>query len=233
MYNKKALIFIGVIIIVTGVVFVLYATKKQDNAHVSQHTMHNGEDVQKNTVQKEGGKQTQPKDTKNKNTSVMTDEEKEGMEEKNEHEKTEQWYKPKPMTSWHWQLQGTINTAYDVEMYDIDLEETSPDVIDQLHAQDKKVICYFSAGTYEPFRSDAGLFVPKTRGKTVEGWEEEQWLDIAHFDGFTSIMTDRLDTAVDKKCDGVEPDNVQAYLEDTGFALTYNDQRESGVRRRV
>ncbi len=37
-------------------------------------------------------------------------------------------------------------------------------------------------------------------------------------------MTDRLDTAVDKKCDGVEPDNVQAYLEDTGFALTYNDQ---------
>ena len=31
------------------------------------------------------------------------------------------WYKPDINTSWQWQLQGDINTSYDVKIYDIDL----------------------------------------------------------------------------------------------------------------
>ncbi len=176
MYSKKALIFIATIIIVTAIVFVLYGKNIHDDVYVVHDAIQSEGDVYENihndTVQK-------PVKRENTSTHVehtkvpqgVNENKQKAQEEKEIREHIEQWYKPKPMTSWHWQLQGTINTVYDVEMYDIDLEETPQSVIDQLHAQGKKVICYFSAGTYEPFRSDAGLFAPKTRGKSVEGWE--------------------------------------------------------------
>src|SRR3989344_7976417 len=31
------------------------------------------------------------------------------------------WWKPKPNTSWQWQLNGIVNQNYDVDMYDVDL----------------------------------------------------------------------------------------------------------------
>jgi hypothetical protein len=37
-------------------------------------------------------------------------------------------------------------------------------------------------------------------------------------------MEARMDLAVSKQCDGVDPDNVDGYANDTGEALTYNDQ---------
>ena len=37
-------------------------------------------------------------------------------------------------------------------------------------------------------------------------------------------MLARLNLAVSKKCDAVEPDNIDAYTNDTGFALTAEDQ---------
>jgi hypothetical protein len=37
-------------------------------------------------------------------------------------------------------------------------------------------------------------------------------------------MESRLDLAVQKGCDGVEPDNVDGYTNDTGFPLSYEDQ---------
>src|SRR5262245_15557289 len=53
---------------------------------------------------------------------------------------------PHPGTSWQWQLQGTIDTSYNVEMYDIDLFDVPQSTIDGLHAAGRRVICYFSAG---------------------------------------------------------------------------------------
>jgi hypothetical protein len=35
-----------------------------------------------------------------------------------------------------------------------------------------------------------------------------------------------MDLAVEKNCDGIEPDNVDGYTNKTGFPLTYNDQIE-------
>ena len=37
-------------------------------------------------------------------------------------------------------------------------------------------------------------------------------------------MQSRMDLAVEKKCDGVEPDNIDGYTNDTGFKLTYDNQ---------
>ena len=79
--------------------------------------------------------------------------------------------------SWQWQLQGDINTAYDVDVYDIDLFDASQDVIDQLRADGRTVICYFSAGSFEQWRDDADAFPAAAIGNTLDGWEDERWVD--------------------------------------------------------
>ncbi len=133
------------------------------------------------------------------------------------------WYQPTAGTTWHWQLQGDLNTSYNVSVYDIDLEDTSEATIAALHAQGKKIICYFSAGSYEDFRDDASAFPAIVLGNPLDGFPDERWLDIRSSD-VLAIMLARMDTAVTKGCDGVEPDNVAGYANDTGFALTAADQ---------
>ena len=132
-------------------------------------------------------------------------------------------WRPTPGTSWQWQLTGAIDTSFDVEMYDIDLFDTPKSVIDSLHRQGRIVICYFSAGSFEDWRSDAGRFPDSVKGNE-NGWEGERWLDIRALDALAPIMAARLDIAVAKGCDGVEPDNVDGYTNATGFALRANDQ---------
>jgi hypothetical protein len=68
------------------------------------------------------------------------------------------WYKPPVSASWQWQLSGTINTAYDVDIYDLDLFDSTAALIQKLQASGKKVVCYFSAGSYENWRSDEASF---------------------------------------------------------------------------
>ena len=136
------------------------------------------------------------------------------------------WWQPAPGTSWQWQLSGEIDTAFDVQMYDIDLFDTPQNVIDQLHTDGRIVICYFSAGSWEEWRSDAGQFPAPVIGEPLDGWEGEYWLDIRQLDVLGPLMGARLDAAVQKNCDGVEPDNINAYEDgnDTGFPITYQDQ---------
>jgi hypothetical protein len=133
-------------------------------------------------------------------------------------------WRPAPGTTWQWQLQGEINVSWDVEMYDIDLFDAPQAIIDDLHAAGRIVICYFSAGSYEDWRDDATDFPASVIGKPLDDWEGEAWLDIRRIDLLESVMTARLDLAVEKACDGVEPDNVDGYLNDTGFDLSADDQ---------
>ncbi|MBP9718446.1 endo alpha-1,4 polygalactosaminidase [Candidatus Gracilibacteria bacterium] len=134
------------------------------------------------------------------------------------------WYHPEPGISWQWQLSGPIDTSYKVDLYDVDLVETPQKTIDELHAQGSKVICYFSAGSVEKDRADAKEFPKEIIGKSLDGWPDENWLDVAHYQKFSKIMRARLDLAVKKNCDGVEPDNIDAYLQYTGFTITNKQQ---------
>ncbi|MBW3015950.1 endo alpha-1,4 polygalactosaminidase [Candidatus Woesearchaeota archaeon] len=127
-----------------------------------------------------------------------------------------------PGTSWHWQLQEDLK-EYNVDVYDIDLFDTSPKTIQELHDKGIKVICYFSAGTYEDWRPDSELFPQRALGKPLEDWEGETWLDITN-NKVKEIMENRLDLARTKNCDAVEPDNIDSYTQDTGFPITYQDQ---------
>ena len=133
------------------------------------------------------------------------------------------WYRPDLQVTWQWQLSGSVNTAYDVEIYDIDLFDSSGELIDQLQATGKKVICYFSAGSYEEWRTDEDQFQEDELGNPLDGWVGERWLDIRS-ENVHEIMKSRLDLASQKGCDGVEPDNMDGYINNSGFNLTATDQ---------
>jgi hypothetical protein len=133
-------------------------------------------------------------------------------------------WRPAPGTSWQWQLTDPIDTSVEVEMYDIDLVDTPQGVIDGLREAGRTVICYFSAGSWEDWRPDKDDFPPEVLGNTLSGWPDEKWLDIRRLDLLGPIMEVRLDLAVEKRCRGVEPDNVDGYTNNTGFPLTADDQ---------
>ncbi len=135
----------------------------------------------------------------------------------------EEIFRPAPGTSWQWQLSGTIDTSPDVQMYDIDLFDAPQAVIDELSAAGRTVICYFSAGSHEDWREDAARFPDEAIGRQLDGWPGERWLDIRS-DEVRRIMSDRLDRAVERGCDGVEPDNVDGWSNQTGFSLTQTEQ---------
>ncbi len=124
--------------------------------------------------------------------------------------------------TWQWQLQGEINASYDVDVYDIDLFDVPTSTIDRVHADRRIVICYFSTA-YEEWRADAANFDPDDLGANLDDWDGERWVDIRSATLRTTLL-DRLDLAVEKGCDGVEPDNVTAYRNDSGFDLTADDQ---------
>jgi len=132
-------------------------------------------------------------------------------------------FSPSVGATWHWQLDGPVNTSYDVEVYDIDLFDASASLIGQLRAQGRTTICYFSAGSFEPNRPDSDQFRSVELGLPLEGFSDERWLDIRS-ENVLEIMRARLSVAATKGCDGVEPDNVDGYANDTGFPLTGADQ---------
>jgi hypothetical protein len=125
--------------------------------------------------------------------------------------------------TWQWQIEGVVDIGYEVDLYDIDLADTPVSTIDELHEAGRTVICYFSAGSYEGWRDDADRYPPAAIGEALDGWPDERWVDVRN-DAVRAILADRLDLAVAKGCDGVEPDNVAGYDDDNGFGFSFDDQ---------
>lgn len=142
---------------------------------------------------------------------------------------TQLFWRPTPGTSWQIQFSSQIDTSLDVQVYDIDLVDTPRSIIDQLHTDGRKVMCYFSAGSWEEWRDDAEYFPDSVLGNDLDGWLGEKWLDIRSLDLLGPIMSARLDMAAQKGCDGVDPDNVDGYTNDTGFNLSYQDQLDYNI----
>ena len=133
------------------------------------------------------------------------------------------WYRPPVTTTWQWQLQGDPNTEYEVALYELDLFETPASVISALKASGRRLLCYFSAGSWEDFRPDTGQFPTSALGSVYSGFEDERWLDVRSPEVMT-LMKARLDLAVERGCDGVEADNIDGFENSTGFSLTAVDQ---------
>lgn len=138
---------------------------------------------------------------------------------------TETW-KPVAGTSWNYRLLGPISVetvSGDAEVWDIDLFDNDEEtVINPLHARGKKVLCYFSAGSFEDWRPDKDEFHDADLGDDLDGWPGERWLDTKS-ENVRKIMRARMNLAVQKGCDGVDPDNVDAYDNENGLNLQEAD----------
>lgn len=75
----------------------------------------------------------------------------------------------------------------------------------------KKVICYFSAGSYEDWREDKGEWDDKDLGKGLEGWAGEKWVNVSS-PNVHKVMKERINLAWRKGCDAIDPDNVDGYV---------------------
>ncbi|KAF2666837.1 hypothetical protein BT63DRAFT_457794 [Microthyrium microscopicum] len=138
-------------------------------------------------------------------------------------------YQPPVNSTWQIVLLKSINVpdgassvVPDVGIFDIDLFLTPKSTIDTLHNLGKKVICYFSAGSYEPDRPDSNQFKASDQGKGLKGWPGEKWLNL-NSDNVRSIMTSRINLAAQKGCDAIDPDNMDAYDNDNGIGMTQTD----------
>jgi len=118
-----------------------------------------------------------------------------------------------PETSFQMILSGNNDISYDADVYIIDLFTSTADTIKQLHNKGRIVICYFSAGSIESDRPDTSLFPSSIKSNKMDGWPE-YWIDISQLltePKLKQIMINRMDLAVQKGCDGIDPDNMDSY----------------------
>ncbi|KAK0109578.1 hypothetical protein ONS95_002264 [Cadophora gregata] len=134
-----------------------------------------------------------------------------------------EFWQPAAGSTWQIELSGVVSdTSYPADVFDLDLFDTPQSTIDALHAAKKKVICYFSAGSFENWRPDQADFQAADKGSAMEGWEGEWWLNTKTAN-VRSIMAARIDIAASKGCDAVDPDNVDGYANANGVGLTSAD----------
>jgi hypothetical protein len=162
------------------------------------------------------------------------------------------WY-PALDSRWQYQLQGvaayastgginvnisgvpfTGGAAVSPSVFDIDLyvdpavagnnTTINTAALNAIHANGGRVICYLSAGTFEPWRPDAASYPDSIKGRSVSGFKDEKWVDIRQTSILLPIMDARVAKCKQAGFDGVEWDTVDGYTNRTGFSLTAADQ---------
>lgn len=137
-------------------------------------------------------------------------------------------WRPKVNATWQIILKYPIDLESsdvidpDVDIYDLDLFDNDISSIRTLQDAGKKVICYFSAGSYEDWRDDKGDWDEDDLGNNLDGWKGERWVDLSA-DSVHNVMKNRIKKAWRKGCDAIDPDNVDGYQNDNGLGLTSDD----------
>src|SRR3989344_3485206 len=132
---------------------------------------------------------------------------------------------PEPFVppTWHIQYNPTpLSPSSDVAYWNLDLFDVPSETMQNLKNQGIFVMCYFSAGSWEDWRSDASQFPSQCLGNS-NGWPGERWIDTRCLE-VREIMKARIDLGIAKGCDGFDPDNMDAYGNaGGGFALIEQD----------
>lgn len=138
-------------------------------------------------------------------------------------EHSAQRWVPAPGTTWQWQLTMPVDLTVDAQIYDIDGFLNGAQVVADLHRRGRKAVCYVEVGAAEDFRPDYADWPPELLGK-ADGWPGERWLDIRRPAKLEPVLAGRFDMCAEKGFDAIEPDLMDGYANDTGFAITAADQ---------
>lgn len=125
--------------------------------------------------------------------------------------------------TWDWQLDSPRDLTRDVDVLALDYEDLTAGQIAGLKARGVRTICYISIGTWENWRDDASAFPPDVLGKPLPDWPGERYVDMRRLDVLVPIMAARFAQCAAKGFDAIEPDNMGAYDDDTGFAMDGED----------
>jgi hypothetical protein len=122
-----------------------------------------------------------------------------------------------------YQLQGSLDVTADADLFVVDLFETTPAQLEQLHDRGHVVVAYIAAGSYEPWRPDVDTLPASVIGEPLARYPDEAWLDI-RASSVRQLMSSRLARAASNGFDGVLPVSLDGYLTQTGHELTAADQ---------
>ncbi len=142
---------------------------------------------------------------------------------------TDPWWRPKATDGLQHQYQLSVefnpNTdmVAGVSVYMFDGEAATKQVVAAIKAKGGYPVCYFSAGSFEDWRTDAGDFQAGDKGSPLDGWPGEWWLNI-NSANVKTIMLARMQSCKDKGFVAVDPDNVDGYTNKNGLSLTAADQ---------
>lgn len=123
-------------------------------------------------------------------------------------------FRPRAGASWNIQLisvpKPTQPDAGKYHIWDFDMFDAPKSTIQEFKQRGHKVVCYFSAGSWENWRPDASKFPAAAKGKGLDGWPGEKWLDTNNKQ-VRAIMKQRIELAKSKGCDAVDADNMDGY----------------------
>lgn len=82
------------------------------------------------------------------------------------------------------------------------------------------MICYFNGGAVQDWDTDKDEFPAAAVGKSLNPpYKDEQYLNIKNTE-VVGLMKKRLDHAAAIGCDGVDPDNIDAWVEVISFSYS-------------
>lgn len=131
---------------------------------------------------------------------------------------------PAANTTYQIQYGGKLDLTVPAEIYDVDYQDTTARDVAAIHTRGRRAVCYVDVGTWENWRPDASQFPKSDLGKPDGGWPGERWLNVADTSALEPIMTKRFQLCKSKGFDGMDPDNLDGYVNRTGFHLTYAQQ---------
>lgn len=109
------------------------------------------------------------------------------------------------------------------DVIDVDLFDAKKETIRAYREKGKIVSCYISVGTIEDWRADVQSNPKawrKVSGNLMGSWPGETWIDIRKLDDLAPLMEKRIELAVEKGCDALEPDNMDCWLADRTQLVT-------------
>ncbi|STX55772.1 Uncharacterized conserved protein [Legionella beliardensis] len=124
---------------------------------------------------------------------------------------------------WNYVISETPKFSVLADIYDISGFSSDAKLVNKIHTQGSKAICYVSAGSWEDWRPDANQFPESVKGSS-NGWPGEKWLDIRQTKILLPIMQARINMCKEKGFDAIEFDNVDGYTNKTGFPLKSAEQ---------
>lgn len=120
------------------------------------------------------------------------------------------------------QLSGSLDLDVEADLFVIDLHSPSDEDFSTLSARSASIGCYFSAGSFEPWRPDADDFPAESLGDPLADYPNENWLDIKS-ESVVALMAARIESAVARGCTDVFPSLVRPSTSENTFSLSADD----------